>query len=187
MSSGIDFGSYNAPAAYGAPPAPSYNAPAPSYNAPAPSYNAPAPSYNAPAPAPSYNSNSPSSSLAIPNSGAYLTSKEDDQVWIGRMSKPVFVHWANSQINLEYISQINSELDQLRRIRDLLQAGGGRLSLVENDEIIIHPSPRIDVSDTWNGLPGLWATEESPLNSDETKMCNITVFIIVSCSVIFIQ
>ena len=61
----------------------------------------------------------------------------------------------SSQINLEYISQINSELDQLRRIRDLLQAGGGRLSLVENDEIIIHPSPRIDVSDTWNGLPGL--------------------------------
>merc|ERR1711997_374046 len=54
MTSGIDFGSYNAPAAYGAPPAPSYNAPAPSYNAPAPSYNAPAPSYNAPAP--SYNS-----------------------------------------------------------------------------------------------------------------------------------
>ena len=82
MTSGIDFGSYNAPAGYGAPPAPasSYNAPAPSYNAPAPSYNAPAaaPSYNAPSP--SYNSNSPSSSLTIPNSGAYLTSKEDDQV-----------------------------------------------------------------------------------------------------------
>merc|ERR1711997_578769 len=54
MTSGIDFGSYNAPAGYGAPPAPSYNAPAPSYNAPAPSYNAPASSYNAPAP--SYNS-----------------------------------------------------------------------------------------------------------------------------------
>merc|ERR1711953_386387 len=121
-TSGVDFGGYNVTAAYGAP-ASSYNAPAA-----APSYNSPSPSYN---------SNSVSSSLTIPNSGAYLTSKEDDQ------------------INLEYISQINSELDQLRRIRDLLQAGGGRLSLVENDEIIIHPSPRIDVSDTWNGLPGL--------------------------------
>ena len=85
-TSGVDFAGYNAPAAYGAP-ASSYNAPAPSYNAPAPSYNAPAPSYNAPAaapsynsPSPSYNSNSVSSSLTIPNSGAYLTSKEDDQV-----------------------------------------------------------------------------------------------------------
>ena len=77
--SGVDFAGYNAPAAYGAP-ASSYNAPAPSYNAPAPSYNAPAaaPSYNSPSP--SYNSNSVSSSLTIPNSGAYLTSKEDDQV-----------------------------------------------------------------------------------------------------------
>ena len=78
-TSGVDFAGYNAPAAYGAP-ASSYNAPAPSYNAPAPSYNAPAaaPSYNSPSP--SYNSNSVSSSLTIPNSGAYLTSKEDDQV-----------------------------------------------------------------------------------------------------------
>ena len=59
------------------------------------------------------------------------------------------------QINLEYINQINDELDQLRRIRDLLQSGGGRISLVENDEIIIHPNPRVDVTSTWNGLPGL--------------------------------
>ena len=71
-TSGVDFAGYNAPAAYGAP-ASSYNAPAPSYNAPAA-----APSYNSPSP--SYNSNSVSSSLTIPNSGAYLTSKEDDQV-----------------------------------------------------------------------------------------------------------
>ena len=46
------------------------------------------------------------------------------------------------QLNLEYISQINSELDQLRRIRDLLQGGGGRLSLGSNDQIVVHPSPR---------------------------------------------
>merc|ERR1719242_2678992 len=105
------------------------------YNAPSAGYGAPAPSYGAPSP--SYNSNSPSSGLTIPNSGAYLTSKEDDQ------------------INLEYINQINDELDQLRRIRDLLQTGGGRISLAGNDEILIHPSPRIDVSQTWNGLPGL--------------------------------
>ena len=59
------------------------------------------------------------------------------------------------QANLEYIQQINSELDQLMRLRDLLQHGGGRISLVNNDEIVIHPNPRVDVTDTWNGLPGL--------------------------------
>ena len=107
MSSGLDLSGYNAPSAgygapsagYGAPaPAPSYNAPAPSYNAPAPSYNAPAPSYNAPAPsynapAPSYNAPAPAqasntytsngagiSSSNFVNSGAYLTSKDDDVV-----------------------------------------------------------------------------------------------------------
>ena len=56
---------------------------------------------------------------------------------------------------MEYISQINDELDQLRRIRDLLQSGGGRMSLLDTQEIMIHPNPRIDVSQTWNGLPGL--------------------------------
>jgi len=145
MTSGLDLSGYNAPSAgYGAPspsygaPAPSYSAPAPSYNAPAPSYSAPAPSYNAPAPANTYSSNGVGiSSSNLANSGAYLTAKDDDV------------------INLEYITQINEELDQLRRIRDLLQHGGGRISLVNNDEIVIHPSPRIDVYDDWNGLPGL--------------------------------
>jgi len=148
MTSGLDLSGYNAPAAgYGAPvqtynaPAPSYNAPAPSYNAPAPSYNAPAPSYNAPAPArPSYNNNGVglTSSTSSVNSGALSFLSKDD-----------------NEINLEYISQINDELDQLRRLRDLLQHGGGRISLVDSDEIIVHPSPRIDVMNTWNGLPGL--------------------------------
>ena len=71
------------------------------------------------------------------------------------VSKHINLTCLNLQINLEYITQINDELDQLRRIRDLLQSGGGRISLVDNDEIMIHPSPRIDVSQTWNGLPGL--------------------------------
>ena len=71
--SGIDLSGYNAPAAgYGAP-APSYNAPAPSYNAPAPSYNAPAPSYNSAGAG-------ISSSAGLINSGAYFSSKEDEQV-----------------------------------------------------------------------------------------------------------
>merc|ERR1712038_1916778 len=120
--SGIDLSGYNAPAA-------GYGAPAPSYNAPAPSYNAPAPSYNAAGAG-------ISSSAGLINSGAYFSSKEDEQ------------------LNLEYISQINSELDQLRRIRDLLQGGGGRLSLGSNDQIVVHPSPRLDLTDatdTWNG------------------------------------
>merc|ERR1719188_189005 len=131
MTSGLDLSGYNAPSA-------GYGAPSPSYGAPAPSYSAPAPSYNALAPANTYSSNGVGiSSSNLANSGAYLTAKDDDV------------------INLEYITQINEELDQLRRIRDLLQHGGGRISLVNNDEIVIHPSPRIDVYDDWNGLPGL--------------------------------
>merc|ERR1711963_621214 len=94
-----------------------YNAPSAGYGAPSPSYGAPAPSYNAPAPANTYSSNGVGiSSSNLANSGAYLTAKDDDV------------------INLEYITQINEELDQLRRIRDLLQHGGGRISLVNNDE-----------------------------------------------------
>jgi len=140
MTSGLDLSGYNAPAA-------GYGAPAQTYNAPAPSYNAPAPSYNAPAPAPSYNS--PSSSPGVLNgagissgvlsSGAYLSSKDDDA------------------LNLEYLSQINNELQQLRQIRDLLQGVASQGQLQRDQLLVQHPSPRlgVDVTDTWNGLPGL--------------------------------
>ena len=159
MTSGLDLSGYNAPAA-------GYGAPAQTYNAPAPSYNAPAPSYNAPAPAPSYNS--PSSSLGVPNgagissgvlsSGAYLSSKDDDAVrnFLNLMMRykitfPLF------QLNLEYLSQINDELQQLRQIRDLLQGVASQGQLQRDQLLVQHPSPRlgVDVTDTWNGLPGL--------------------------------
>ena len=70
MTSGLDLSGYNAPSA-------GYGAPSPSYGAPAPSYNAPAPSYNAPAPA---SNGAGLSSSNFVNSGAYLTSKDDDVV-----------------------------------------------------------------------------------------------------------
>ena len=52
--------------------------------------------------------------------------------------------------------QVESELVQLARLRSLLAGGGGRLSLVgPAEEIVVHPSPRLDLTNTWNGLPGL--------------------------------
>jgi len=129
MTSGLDLSGYNAPGpGYGAPaPAPSYNAPAPSYNAPSPSYDSPTPSFGSP--------NGAGISSTVLNSGAYFSSKDDNA------------------LNLQYLSQINDELQQLRQIRDLLQGVG-----VQGDQLLVQqPSPRIgvDVANTWNGLPGL--------------------------------
>ena len=61
------------------------------------------------------------------------------------------------QLNLEYLSQINDELQQLRQIRDLLQGVAGQGALQRDQLLVQHPSPRlgVDVTDTWNGLPGL--------------------------------
>jgi len=129
MTSGLDLSGYNAPGpGYGAPaPAPSYNAPAPSYNAPSPSYDSQTPSFGSP--------NGAGISSTVLNSGAYFSSKDDNA------------------LNLQYLSQINDELQQLRQIRDLLQGVG-----VQGDQLLVQqPSPRIgvDVANTWNGLPGL--------------------------------
>jgi len=164
--------SYGAPApvpSYSAPPpsyeAPSYNAPAPSYKAPAPSYNAPAPSYNAPA----LSNNAPSNAYQAPSNG-YVGPDDPGSNPIAlpatspRINNPLegvyFRSKQDNDINLEYqntqfpnVMRVQQQLEQLQRLRELLANGGGKMSLTPTNEFIAYP--RMDVENTWNGLPGL--------------------------------
>ena len=66
------------------------------------------------------------------------------------------------QVNLQYadtmypnVQFVMQELDQLSKLRSLLANGGGKISVTENNQILSHAYPRVDVENTWNGLPGL--------------------------------
>ena len=61
------------------------------------------------------------------------------------------------QLNLEYVSHVNGERQERRQIRDLPQGVASQGQLQREQLLVQHPSPRlgVDVTDTWNGLPGL--------------------------------
>jgi len=160
--------SYSPPAPSYTPPAPSYTPPAPSYSPPAPSYSPPAPSYNPPAPsysAPTASNVAPSSGYQAPGSNPSTSSNSVSLSGAGSprlnpLAGGYFQAKQDYNINLDYqdsmypnVRYVQEELEQLNQLRQLLSQGGGQISLTPSEQIIAHP--RVDVENTWNGLPGL--------------------------------